>query len=473
MTDSPQTKRILIVEPDEPLRERVADLLMKTGYQVLALGRVDEALDFLQERDYDALVVSLSGPGPMDADHVRQIKKRSPSTPLLVLCDPERIRSTVKLLRKGVEDYLLRPPDPYELRTRLDRILERYELDSRISFFQDEISKKSAFQSLEARSPAMRDLLDRLLRCAPIRATVLIFGESGVGKELAARAIHFNSPRRTQPFIALNCAAIPSSLIESELFGHEKGSFTGAHARVRGKFEIAHRGTLFLDEIGEMDPATQVKLLRVLEEREFMRIGGDQNIRVDVRVIAATNANLEELVSTGRFRRDLYYRLKVVTLTVPPLRERREDLPFLVETFLDQLARTNAVARKTISPEATAALLRYDWPGNVRELKNLLESLLVSAPGQVITPEHLPTHVDREITRGGAAMLEPGATLAEMEQELIRRTLAFTGGNRTHSAALLAIGVRTLQRKIRLYGIKIRSTRRRPRGVPGAPRDES
>ncbi len=460
MATPPQTRRILIVEGDEVLRERIAGIVLRVGYQVLALGQVQEALAHLGERDYDALILSLDGDS--DAERVHRIKRGANATPLLVLCDPQRVRSAVKLLRKGVWDYLLRPPDPYELRTRLDRMLERHELDSRISFFQDEISKRSAIHSPEARSASMRAVLDQVQRVAPIRATVLIHGESGVGKELVARAIHFNSPRRSEPFVALNCAAIPSSLIESELFGHEKGAFTGAYARARGKFEIAHRGTLFLDEIGEMDKATQVKLLRVLEEREFMRIGGDRDIRVDVRVIAATNADLEELVSTGRFRRDLYYRLKVVALTVPALRERREDMPFLVETFLDQLARANAVERKSVRSDTMAALLHYDWPGNVRELKNLVESLLVSVPGEVITPEHLPAHIHRGADRGGAR-LEPGATLAGMERQLILRTLEHTGGNRTHSASLLGIGVRTLQRKIRLYGLQIPSTRRRSR----------
>jgi len=296
-----------------------------------------------------------------------------------------------------------------------------------------------------------------------MRSTVLIYGESGVGKELVARSIHFNSPRRNNPFIALNCAAMPGNLIESELFGHEKGSFTGAHARVRGKFEIAHRGTLFLDEIGEMDPGTQAKLLRVLEEQEFMRVGGSRSIRVDVRVIAATNADLESMVARATFRRDLYYRLKVVTIAVPPLRDRREDVPALVSTFLDQLSRENAVYRKSVTPDVMSAFQDHAWPGNVRELKNMLESLLVSVPGEVIRLEDLPSSVRPARVAPGPAGLRPGVKLEDMERELIERTLEHTGGNRTHSAALLGIGVRTLQRKIRTYGISIAPKRRRPR----------
>jgi DNA-binding NtrC family response regulator len=464
MTSTPPSRRILLVDPDGPMRERIADALLRLGHQVLPVAQAEEAARHLARREYDAVVAAL-GAGPQAAVPIRALKKSAGGTPLLLLCDPDRARAAVRLLRSGVADYLLRPPDAFELRTRLERILERHELDSRISFFQDEISKKSAFRSLEARSPAMRAVLAGLARVAPIRSTVLITGESGVGKELVARAIHFNSPRRAGPLIALNCAAIPPSLIESELFGHEKGSFTGAHAKVRGKFEIAHGGTLFLDEIGEMDPATQVKLLRVLEEREFMRIGGDQVIRVDVRLIAATNADLDALVASGAFRRDLYYRLKVVTLHVPPLRDRREDLPYLVETFIDELARLNAVERKSLDAETAAALHQYDWPGNVRELKNLIESLLVSVPGPIVTVKHLPAQIQRAAPRAASPGLEAGATLAEMERELIRRTLDHTGGNRTHSAALLGIGVRTLQRKLHLYGLRVPSTRRRRRST--------
>jgi two-component system response regulator AtoC len=275
--------------------------------------------------------------------------------------------------------------------------------------------------------------------------------------------VHYNSHRAQQPFVKINCAAIPANLIETELFGHEKGSFTGAHARVRGKFEIADRGTLFLDEIGEMDPGTQAKLLRVLEQREFMRVGGSQDVRVDVRLIAATNADLEQLVAERLFRRDLYYRLKVVTINVPPLRERREDIPQLVQTFLDQLSRENAVPRKSITAEATAALQDYAWPGNVRELKNLLESIVVAGPGEVIDVDDLPGSFRAAPVEAPPTDFRPGTTLAEMERELISRTLEHTGGNRTHSASLLGIGVRTLQRKILTYGIDIAPRRRRPR----------
>jgi DNA-binding NtrC family response regulator len=464
MQDSPpQTRYVLLIDRDDAMRERVRAILAGAGFRVTDCADFGRAERKLAVERHDAAVVSLDWPLRDNARRVRSLRRHAEEIPLLLLCEPNRVDQAVKALRHGADDYLLRPPDPFELRARLDRILERRDLDSRIAFFQDELSKRSTLRSLEARSPSMRAALSRVMRVAPMRSTVLIYGESGVGKELVARSIHFNSPRRERPFIALNCAAMPASLIETELFGHEKGSFTGAHARVRGKFEIAHSGTLFLDEIGEMEAGTQAKLLRVLEQREFMRVGGDRSVRVDVRVIAATNADLDRMAAERRFRRDLYYRLKVVTITVPPLRERRDDIPHLVSTFLEELARENAAPGKRVSPEALVALETYAWPGNVRELKNILESILVSVPGSVIRPEDLP-----EVMRPAQGIrrpveFEPGTTLAEMERELILRTLEHTGGNRTHSASLLGIGVRTLQRKIRAFGIDVAPKRRRSR----------
>ena len=464
MLDTPPgSKAILVVVEDLDLRERATSILARSGYQPTPVERGEEALPVFNARHHDAVLLDLEIAGVDASELLRNFRRVSPGTPVLVLADPARLQAAVQALRQGAEDYLVRPPDPFELRTRLGRILERHDLDSRIALLQGELSKNQGLKTLVSRSPAMQAVLDRVLRIAPLRATVLIHGESGVGKELVARSVHFNSRRRDFPFIALNCAAMPQSLIESELFGHEKGSFTGAHARARGKFEIAHRGTLFLDEIGEMDHATQAKLLRVLEEKEFMRVGGDQSIRVDVRVIAATNADLEDMVERSHFRRDLYYRLKVLTVQVPPLRERRQDIPALVDTFLDELSRANAVRRKAIVPEALAALQDYHWPGNVRELKNILESVLVSSAGELIRLEDLPPSVRRETAAFERPEIAVGMTLEDMERELIRRTLEHTGGNRTHCASLLDIGVRTLQRKIRGFRLDIPSKRRRPR----------
>jgi DNA-binding NtrC family response regulator len=443
------------MDADPEMRERVGETLRRAGYEVTGYGSLEETARQMARRRHDVVVAALDWAAGETASRVRAIHRHSAGLPLLLLCSPERVEQAVRALRHGAADYLLRPPDPVELKTRLGRILDHSELDSRIAFYQAELTRKPGVESLETSSPAMRTVVERLTRVAPMRSTVLISGESGVGKELVARSIHFGSPRRDRPFIALNYAAMPANLIESELFGHERGSFTGAHTRGRGKFEIAHRGTLFLDEIGEMSPGTQAKLLRVLEEREFMRVGGNRSIRVDVRVIAATNANLERLVAQSVFRQDLYYRLKVVTIHVPPLRERGEDLLALVDRFLVELSRSNGVPRKTLAPDVLAALRAYRWPGNVRELKNLLESLLVAVPGRRIRLDDLPLALRDAGPPEQPAGLAPGMSLASMERELIRRTLEHTGGNRTHSAALLGIGVRTLQRKIRTYGIHI------------------
>jgi DNA-binding NtrC family response regulator len=458
---APDQKRILVLEPDREHAERVRGILARSGFTANLAVSGRQAIELATRRAHDAVLIDLDR--AVREKLIDSFREVAPSIPIVLLVDAERIAEAVRLLRDGASDYVLRPVDAFELRARLVRLLERHDLDSRLALLQHEVSKSYGVKNLVSHSPAMRSVLDRILRVAPLRATVMIFGESGVGKELVSRAIHFNSPRREFPFLAINCAAIPASLIESELFGHEKGSFTGAHARTRGKFETAHRGTLFLDEIGETDLATQAKLLRVLEEKEFMRVGGEQNVRVDVRVIAATNADLEAMVASGAFRRDLYYRLKVVTIQVPPLRERRQDIPTLVEAFLDELARANAVPLKSISPEALEALAGYNWPGNVRELKNVLESVLVSSSGDRILPADLPPAVIRDRAVAARPAVAAGSKLEDVERDLIRATLEHTGGNRTHSAALLGIGVRTLQRKIRLFNLEIASKRRRPR----------
>jgi len=465
-----ESARILIIDPDPTLRAAVREMLGETGYSVDGAAGIEQA-DGPLRSEPEGIVLGWPDGQDGSRERLRMLRARLPGVPILLLADGARVADAAEALGREVDDYLSRPPSALELRARLQRLLERTALDSRIELLQHELSRRGDAERVEARSPGMRRVLDRVRRVAPLRSTVLVNGESGVGKELVARMVHFSSPRREAPFIALNCAAIPTNLIESELFGHERGAFTGAYTRNRGKFELSHRGTLFLDEIGEMDPATQAKLLRVLEQREFMRVGGDRSIRVDVRLIAATNADLEELVQTGRFRRDLYYRLKVVTIAIPPLRERTADLPALVERFLDELARENGVPRKTIVPAAMSALTAYHWPGNVRELKNLIESVLVSLPGSEIRVEDLPDSIRRRPAAGADSGLRPGRTLAEVERELIRSTLEHTGGNRTHSAGMLGIGVRTLQRKIRAYRIDIaprRRRRRRPASEDGA-----
>lgn len=468
---APQPTLLLIAQPGT-LRAQSRAMLETAGYTVQTESEPATALRRAAEHRFDAVLLHTDLQSARGADRMRALKLALAGTPVLALCSPSDPIRPSNALRHGADDYLMLPLDRHELRTRLRRILEMAELGSRVAYFQDQVSKRSSTRALEAQSLSMQNVIERIDRVAPMRSTVLITGESGVGKELVARSIHFKSNRTRAPFIPLNCAAIPHNLIESELFGHERGAFTGAHVRTRGKFEIAHRGSLFLDEIGELGAESQAKLLRVLDDREFMRVGGDRNIRVDVRVIAATNANLEKLVRERAFREDLYYRLKVVTINVPPLRERRPDIPRLVDIFLKDLSRANAIPTKRISPEALQAIQRHSWPGNVRELKNMVESILVSSRSEIIEIADLPQEIKETHSLPRSGGIAAGMTLAEMERELILRTLEQTGGNRTHSASLLGIGVRTLQRKLHTYGLNVPSTRRRPRRSRSSRRDK-
>ncbi len=400
-----------------------------------------------------------------------------PEAPAVLLVAPaHEAPRAFDWLERGASDVLNRPPHLGELRLRIHRVLAQRDVDAQLAGLEEEISERTrrafAERALVARSTAMRELAATIDRVARMRTTVLVLGESGVGKELVARALHFRSPRADGPFIAINCAALPPHLIESELFGHEKGAFTGAISRRAGKFELAHRGTLFLDEVGETDLTTQAKLLRVLEQQEFMRVGGTRPVRVDVRMVAATNADLERMVREGRFREDLYYRLKVVTLGVPALRERREDIPDLLDNFLVRVCRENNLRARRLTPEAAEALVRYSWPGNVRELMNTIEAVVVRTAGEVIELRDLPGAVRGNAPETGNAAIPAsplaGRTLQDVETEAIRATLAMAGGSRTRAAALLGIGLRTLRRRIQELGLDEALPPRpgRPRRVP-------
>ena len=451
---APVNKQILLVHEEDVIRSLMEQALDALGYPVSPCRNSSEAMSLISTREFDLAAVGLDLADLDPLDLVRSLKKRREGISVVLLARPEELNIAVAGLRHGVDDYLTLPPDLNEIRLRVGRILKARDLDTTMALLRDEIVKRTSLRELIGRSRAMSAVIDKIHKIAPMRSTVLVLGESGAGKELVARAVHYASPRKDQPFIALNCSAIPESLIESELFGHERGAFTGAVARAQGKFELAHTGTLFLDEIGEMNPSVQVKLLRVLEEREFMRVGGAQSVRVDVRVLAATNADLERLVEQGRFRNDLYFRLKVLTLSVPPLRERKEDIPSLVRHFVDQICRSNNLPPRRVTEGALSFFQRYHWPGNVRELKNLLESLLVSTSGDVVDVLDLPTALRSDglghLSHAGPAL---PVTMEEMERELIRRTLDHTAGNRTRAALILRIGVRTLQRKISRYNL--------------------
>ncbi len=449
-----EIRHLLLLAENDELIEEITSTLQKLGYRTTSLKQIEDGLDAIEEVEFDALLLDAGIKEANIFETIGRITQQSVSLPLVILASPDTMPFIMKCLRHGADDYLMKPPDVHEFRKRLGRIFEAHDLHFKLSFFHDELKKKSSFKNLVSKSEPMKALMTKIPRIAPTRSTVLIIGESGVGKELVARAVHFGSHRREKPFIALNCSAIPVTLIESELFGHERGSFTGAVNRVKGKFEIADGGTLFLDEIGEMNLASQVKLLRVLEEKEFMRVGGTQNVKVDVRLIAATNADLEKNVKEGKFRKDLFYRLKVVTLSVPPLKQRTEDIPVLVQIFLEEICRMNNVQQKTISPAAVEVLKNYHWPGNVRELKNILESLVVSVTSDTIGIDDIPLSVRKEKSQPVKTYsLQIGSSVVDVEKELIKRTLEEVHGNRTHAARILKIGLRTLQRKIKLYGL--------------------
>ncbi len=449
---NPDILRVLVVDPDQESGSIVSRSLGRAGCEVTPVRTLKRALALMSRGEYDLVLPALGVAGLGARSIVSRVRSMSASSAILILAPLSRVGSAVRAMKEGAEDYLTKPLDPYEVRARVGRILERRQLSDRLAHLQNALTQRYGLQAIVHHSESMRAVVRRIAQVAPASSTVLILGESGVGKELVAKAIHYNSSRRLRPFLAINCAAIPETLIESELFGHERGAFTGAVGRAPGKFEVANGGTIFLDEIGEMNLQTQIKLLRVLEEREFMRVGGVRTVRVDVRVLAATNADLRRRIQEGRFREDLYFRLKVIPLSVPPLRERADDIPELVRIFLESLCRANGVPPKELSVEALFALQNYRWPGNVRELKNLLESLVVTVPGSSIEVKDLPSAVRGDKVIGEILpRAEAGMTLRDMEKDLIRKTLVRTDGNRTRAARMLEIGVRTLQRKIKEY----------------------
>ncbi len=448
---------ILVAHTQEAVRRQLGDLLAPHGGLLRGAASQEELLIALRRHTPALLLLDLHLPGAPALDLLLALRERHPGLPVVVLAREEDQAATAQALLLGAADALRLPPDPHEVAGRIGRLLRsagpRRSTAPRPPAGPD--PSTSSRRRFVCRSAAMRQAVALLDRIAPSRSTVLLLGESGVGKELFARAIHYNSPRRKGPWVPLNCSAMPTTLIESELFGHERGAFTGAVERTRGKFEQAHTGTIFLDEVGEMSLEAQAKLLRVLEDREVIRVGGHGAIPVDVRLLAATNSDLEARIAQGAFRDDLYHRLNVILLQIPPLRQRREDLPELLAGFVEASVRSNGVPPRRVHPEVVPILQAYPWPGNVRELKNLVESLVLMAPGDEITPADLPARFRRrepDLAEDGA--LRPGVSLQAAERELIRRTLAHVDGHRQRAAALLGIGVRTLQRKIGRYGLR-------------------
>jgi DNA-binding NtrC family response regulator len=447
--------QIVVIDDDDGNRKSIEMALRKDGYLVTSFSSGPHGLEHLKENGADLVVTDLRMPG-MDGLEVLKVSKLvDPGLAVLVITGFGSVESAVDAMKQGADDYLQKPVNLVELRKRVAAAVEKRRLAQEVRLLRERLEEKFSFGTLVGTSKAMQQVLHQLALVAPTRSSVLIIGESGTGKELIANALHQNSPRKDLRFLPINCAAIPADILESELFGHERGAFTGAVQRKAGKFELADRGTLFLDEIGDMPLALQAKLLRVLEDRSFMRVGGSDTISVDVRIIAATNSNLEAKVAAGAFRSDLYYRLKVVTIEIPPLRERSEDIPLLTHRFFEAFKAENNRPNLQLAPEVMEILTRARWEGNVRELRNLMESLVILAGDdtRMITREHLPENY--RTPQAPAAPPRPEAaqprTMEEIEKEAILKTLQQTGGNRTRAADLLGIGLRTLQRKLREY----------------------
>jgi DNA-binding NtrC family response regulator len=442
-------ERVLIVEDDPATRSGLAELVQAWGFQTAEAADGEEAMRKVTTFRPAIIVSDLVMPRMGGSDLLRALKDQLSDITFILLTAQGTVDSAVEMIKEGAYDYLSKPVEPQRLQILLQKAVERQDTLREVRALRRQLREQGSFGRIIGNSPGIRTVYRVIEQSAPTGASVLISGESGTGKELVAQTIHELSPRTSFPFVAINCSAIPETLLESEIFGHEKGAFTGATDRRTGVFELAHRGTLFLDEIAEMMPATQVKLLRVLQERIFRRLGGRQEITVDVRVIAATNVNPQDAVNNGKLREDLFYRLNVFAIDLPPLRERREDIPLLVQTFLTEFNRTNAKGIRAVDQEAMYILERYPWPGNIRELRNVIERATILAESEFIEPRHLPPTL---ISRGEASLptltIAPGTTVDEAERRLILLTLDHTRNNKTRAAEILGISLKTLHNKL-------------------------
>jgi len=447
--------RILVVDDEESHRIMLRAVLRDEGYEVAEAADGSEAVRAVEGESFDLVLLDVRMKTMDGIEALNEIRKISPLIPVLIMTAYASVKTAVEALKAGAFDYLTKPLDIEELKILIEKALELYHLREENLTLKERLGDRFDFSKIIGKSRKMRDLFDTLSLVAPTDATILILGESGTGKELVANAIHHNSLRKIQPFIKVSCSALPETLLESELFGHEKGSFTGAIARREGRFQLAHRGSIFLDEVGEMSPTTQMKLLRVLQEKEFEPLGSAQTLKVDVRVIAAANKDLSREVKEGRFREDLFYRLNVVPVSLPPLRERKEDIPALAHHFFEFYRDKNQKGLRDISNKAMDLLTRYDWPGNIRELENCLERAVIMARGEVIAPADLPPAIQALSGReeGQGLAFPSGISLDEVEKALILKTLEETGGNRSRAAEILRINRRTLLNKLKEYGM--------------------
>ena len=450
---------LLIIDDEKNYLLVLETLLTEAGYAVTALNDPETALAFLEESEVDIVITDMKMPRISGREVLERVKQSWPHIPVLIMTAFGSIEGAVEAMRYGAFNYITKPFSNDELLLSIQNAAELARAHQQYRLLRESLEERYGKHQIIGRSRAIRDMLALVDRAGPSRATVLITGESGTGKELVARAIHFSSPRSQEPFVSVNCMALNPGVLESELFGHEKGSFTGAVAMRRGRFEQASGGTLFLDEVGELTPELQVKLLRVLQERRFERVGGSEEIEVDIRIVAATNRDLMPLVQSGAFREDLYYRLNVVHIPIPPLRERREDIPLLVAHFAEKAARENGVEPKTFSIDALNHLSGYEWPGNIRQLQNVVERCLVLVPGDVIKLDDLPPEIRDEEAQFKSAVdllpvqLDLADTLERIEAALIRRALVGADFVQAKAAELLGISKSLMQYKLKKYGI--------------------
>jgi DNA-binding NtrC family response regulator len=443
---------VLVVDDEKNIRAGLGKALEMDGHNVILSENGKDAWEIVEQEEIDLVIADLKMPELSGEDLLRQVVHSYPTVPVIILTGHGTIENAVQAMRDGAYDFLTKPVNLDRLSLLVKRALSTRELALQHRALQEELEQKRQFANVVGTSAEMRQIYDVVRQVAPTRASVLITGESGVGKELIADAIHSLSTRKEKPFIKVHCAALSESLLESELFGHEKGSFTGAIARKRGRFELAHTGSIFLDEIGEIDPSVQIKILRVLQEKTFERVGGEESLEVDVRIISATNKDLKEEIERGTFREDLYYRLNVVNIHIPPLRERKEDIPLLAAAFIKEFASENDKPVEGIDPKARAMLYNHSWPGNVRELRNCIESAVVMTKGPIITPDDLPPSIATD-TEDNYVRIQLGVTISDAEREIIRANLAANNGNKSRTAETLGIGRKTLHRKIAEYDL--------------------
>ena len=447
-------ERILVVDDEEQMRDLLAKVLERKGFQTSVCGDGTEALAFLEKEPVDLVVTDVRMPGLGGMEALRAVKELNPDIVVIIMTAFGSIDQAVQAVKDGAYDYINKPFKIDEMLLTIEKALDERRLRHEVSALRQELHTRYHFENLVGKSRPMQEVFGLIEQVAGSRSTVMVYGKSGTGKELVAKAVHYNSQRSSKNFVAVNCAAIPAELLESELFGHERGAFTGAIATKVGKFELATSGTLFLDEVGSMRLDLQAKILRALQEREVERVGGSRTIKIDVRVIAATNRDLKKAIEEGTFREDLYYRLNVVPITLPDLKDRPEDIPLLANHFVQKFGQESNSGIREISKEAMAILISHTWPGNVRELENVIERAATLGRGPAVQPSDLPPHL-----AGGTNPLERAlakeATLEDLEKDYIAMILRRTKGHQIRAASILGIDRRTLYRKIRRYGLRV------------------